>query len=711
MLTALTIVAMVSAGFVVPSERAHERSGLAECVAGSYVAIDPDGNLTNIQTSGGWATAYRYDLADQLLDYQQTAGGTPGDKVELDYDPRGNVARIRLYANGGTQVTSERVLTWDSQGRLTGVTRNQSEVFSGGYLDDYRLFYEVTPDGSMVNNWSFGNVLFERDGVTYTPYVMNLSVFGLDDHLARGPPDGNKEIVVGDHQGTVQSTVDGFGTVLRATEYEPYGSVRGGDAPGKIGFHGARFYEESGLYYLRNRWYSPELKRFVSRDPIGFAGGFNLYAYANGNPANLKDPTGNLAFLIPILASVAFEAAYENIVNNRNPSATQIAKSIMLGAVSGPLGAAAAVSETLLRKISTLLAGAIAQAIAGGLFDKFVEGCPPETLTSLFMKNFLEATLGEAFGFGIGQAFKSAASRLGSWLSRRFGGAADEALEAVARALCKLASASFAAGTPVETAEGLVPIEEVQVGDWVKSRSQRTGRVAFRRVVQLFETHDQEILEVAIRKEGGVEEMLEVTPNHQIWIGGQGWTEAKDVRPGDEVLGSTGSWLRVSGLRVEKERTSVYNLDVEEFDSYFVGKLGVWAHNTSGCRGVRGAPGPGGGGHGESLLALPPGRTENPLSRPLFGHSYSRHGPKRSVQSLIDRARATGNPQGQWLDEHGIVEAATTFPGRITVHDVPIAHGRGRVIMPDGTIVPATRARVVLNTRTGGVRVTYPIPD
>jgi RHS repeat-associated protein len=46
------------------------------------------------------------------------------------------------------------------------------------------------------------------------------------------------------------------------------------------------------LYYLRARFYSPQLQRFISEDPIGVAGGPNFYGYANGDPVSLNDPLG-----------------------------------------------------------------------------------------------------------------------------------------------------------------------------------------------------------------------------------------------------------------------------------------------------------------------------------------------------------------------------------------------------------------------------------
>ncbi len=93
-------------------------------------------------------------------------------------------------------------------------------------------------------------------------------------------------------RGTTENRLTG-----RATTYTngPFGqTTRNGTANANpYEFTGRELDPNSGLYYLRNRYYSPTLSRFLSPDPMGIAGGdANLYAYAHNDPTNLIDPLG-----------------------------------------------------------------------------------------------------------------------------------------------------------------------------------------------------------------------------------------------------------------------------------------------------------------------------------------------------------------------------------------------------------------------------------
>ncbi|HEX8850739.1 MAG TPA: RHS repeat-associated core domain-containing protein [Gemmatimonadaceae bacterium] len=69
----------------------------------------------------------------------------------------------------------------------------------------------------------------------------------------------------------------------------------------------------SGLAYRRNRYYEPLTGRFTQEDPIGLAGGLNLYGYASGDPVSYSDPFG-LCPMCVVIAGAALEGAIEGAV-------------------------------------------------------------------------------------------------------------------------------------------------------------------------------------------------------------------------------------------------------------------------------------------------------------------------------------------------------------------------------------------------------------
>jgi len=64
-------------------------------------------------------------------------------------------------------------------------------------------------------------------------------------------------------------------------------------------------HDRTGLYYYLNRFYYPQLGRFMTQDPIGITGGTNLYAYVGNSPVNYIDPLG--------LSSIVFDRSDSKI--------------------------------------------------------------------------------------------------------------------------------------------------------------------------------------------------------------------------------------------------------------------------------------------------------------------------------------------------------------------------------------------------------------
>jgi RHS repeat-associated protein len=72
-------------------------------------------------------------------------------------------------------------------------------------------------------------------------------------------------------------------------------------------YTGQELDKETGFYHLRARHYAPSLGKFLSRDPIGYAGGSNLYSYCGGDSINCVDPSGLDGLPIPLPLPASFD--------------------------------------------------------------------------------------------------------------------------------------------------------------------------------------------------------------------------------------------------------------------------------------------------------------------------------------------------------------------------------------------------------------------
>jgi RHS repeat-associated protein len=160
-----------------------------------------------------------------------------------------------------------------------------------------------------------------------------------------------------DGLGSVRAVMGSGNSVLHATNYDPYGNplAVGGLTQSAFGFTGQQT-DDTGLQYLRARYYSPALGAFLTTDPVlGVSGSpvstFNPYSYVRGNTVNLTDPSGMIAPLrliarAAILSgaiSAAMEAANQLSQNGNDWDCLDLNKIGMAGlqgAVLGGLSAA-----------------------------------------------------------------------------------------------------------------------------------------------------------------------------------------------------------------------------------------------------------------------------------------------------------------------------------------------------------------------------------
>ena len=158
----------------------------------------------------------------------------------------------------------------------------------------------------------------------------------------------------------------------------------------------------------------------------------------------------------------------------------------------------------------------------------------------------------------------------------------EEGTEAAAATAVGGGFACFAAGTPVLTPNGERAIETLKLGDYVLSRDQDNVEAPIERkqIVEVFENH-KEIVNVHI---GG--HIIRSTSEHPFFVKDEGWTPAIRLKPGNLVATDLSSWVEVERVARTGTAEKVYNFEVADHNTYFVGSeswgFNVWVHNYGG---------------------------------------------------------------------------------------------------------------------------------
>jgi RHS repeat-associated protein len=429
---------------------------------------DAAGQLTTVTDWANRVTSYTYD-EDGLI----TRIEFPNSAVRLmEYDEAGQVTRRRDLSPGGTVIVDDRYsydpggqMRVESSGMRRPPYRPQPVMMTYGATDERLATYNAQPvtydnDGNLTSGplgEGFGAFQYDvtgnliQAGTESYEYdaedrLVAFSSGGGTTRLTLNPlPDNPQPIVssgpggttryvwgVGliyeetpngirihhyDYRGSTVALSGPSGSVTGTVSYGPFGEI--GDRTGSVdslflynGLFGVMT-APNGLNYMRFRWYSPQIKRFLSPDAVfgdtGQPGTLNLYSYAGNNPVTRADASGQFWNVIGgaiagIVVGVIAQAA-SDIITGKKPQWEDYAAAAIGGAVGGAIaGACLGVCGPAAFIAAGAVAGAIDGAGSTALASAFrgQEPDPNEVITNGLI------------GFALGGVAGGAGSKLGS---------------------------------------------------------------------------------------------------------------------------------------------------------------------------------------------------------------------------------------------------------------------------------------------------------
>lgn len=253
----------------------------------AYYLYNAADNLTNVSVAGRHQS-YIYNSLNQLTNVLDVATGN--SVVGMSYDVQGNVSNKsgavytfdfgnRLRSWKPTSVSPLETYFYDGLGRRVRQDIAGAQKKYSIYGLDGRLIWqrnEVT--AQRINNVYLGGGLiaeYMRPVGVAAPTITYMHMDPLGSPIAK---------------------TNTAGTVIETSEYEPFGKLVNRANDDKAGYTGHVMDAASGLTYMQQRYYDPQLGLFLSADPVGAhverGQNFNRYWYANNNPYRFVDPDG-----------------------------------------------------------------------------------------------------------------------------------------------------------------------------------------------------------------------------------------------------------------------------------------------------------------------------------------------------------------------------------------------------------------------------------
>lgn len=502
------------------------------------------------KTVDGEVTEYSYNELNQLV--SETG-------IRYKYDKNGNLVK----KTEGEQITT---YTYDARNKLIRATVQSGQQVS---VEEYAYDFagnriakigEISTTYYLVDtNGALSQVLAEYDenGTLTTNYTRA-------DELISQERSGAKWYYLYDGSDSVRMLANEDGEITDTYTFDAFGNLTAstGSTKNVFLYRGEQYDSFTGLYYLRARYMNPATGTFITMDeysgsvfePVSL----HKYLYANANPVMNSDPTGYFTLMETTVANAISDTLNKAYTAN------------MSGLLNGMLNA-------LIASLSGCTQEEVQNAFTRGFFDGFMMGGGYAALAQLAGCIPLFKLLVSAFDIwsaagdlkaGI-DAYGEGDILLGTFF-------VVSSIAGFFSAVKTAGQACFTGDTLVATEDGQIRIDELQVGDKVWAYNVETGETELKTVLKVYVHSVDEILHL-YTDEGDID----TTTNHPFYVIGQGWTAAGDLVKGDEVYNLDGTTSVVLDSEIEKldECVLVYNLEVEDYHSYFVGNVSVLVHN------------------------------------------------------------------------------------------------------------------------------------